>query len=341
MRCLFRTLLAAVAACALIVGATTSASAAVTYTSRQGPIGLAPAIDASTNTIYSAFVDTADPENQRAYVTAVNGSTLQTIGTYVIAEWSIHDNWAATPKDLRVHSKTHTLWIEYGMSKAGTYIDQVDGITLKTIREYTLGGSFGGSLSVDPATGDAYVAGVVNDTYGSDNVNTFLRQINAVTGAVADLDLEPYGVGFGYANTAWDSANSAVYVAYGGKVYAVSNTLRLASVLTLSNDPMNPNVGITADGSSHTIYVTEATRLYAVAGTTNTVSRSVALTETGKPVVDPRISTVYVGTGVYDGGSLARTGTLPHPATSVNGSTHAIYAAGTATGNGWVISRSA
>ena len=342
MRFLVRSLFAAVAACALVLGLTTSASAAVTYSAvRVGPIGLMPAIDSSTNTIYSVITDTTDPENQLLNIVAVNGATLQTVGTYTVTTWSDRENWRPVATDLRVHSKSHTLWIEYQDYKGGTYIEQINGTTLQEIRRHSLGGSFGGSLSIDPATGNAYVAAVVNYNFGSDNENTFVRRIDAATGAVADLDLEPFGSGFGYANTAWNSANSAVYVTYASKVYAVSSTLRLASTLTLPDEDPSAELGVTADGASHTIYVTGGSRLYAVAGRTNTVSRSIELAEPGVPVVDPGITTVYVGTGVYSGATLARTGTLPQPATSVNGSTHTIYAAGAATGKGWVITRSA
>jgi hypothetical protein len=244
----------------------------------------------------------------------VNGRTLKTIGTYTIVTFDT-ENFAAGVTDLRVNAKPHTVWFTGSTGKGGSYVQQINGTTMQLIREYSLGGSYGGTLSIDPATGNAYVAGIINSQYGSDDVNSTVP-----------------------ANTAWDAANSAVYVVHAGKEYAVSSKLKLASTLTLPGEDAYQNLFVTADGTTHTVYVA-GVRLYSVAGTTNTVSRSVALDAPGQPVIDPGINTVYVGTGVYSAASLSRTGTLPHPATSVNGPTHAIYAAGTATGNGWVISR--
>ncbi len=330
-----RILLSVAAACALALGAMSPASAAVTYTSQQGPIGEVPAIDSSTNIIYSVITDKSVPNWEHVYINAVNGNTLQSVGTYTIADHSLSESWVQGVTDLRVNSKTHTLWFSGSLGKAGTYIEQINGTTLQQIRRYDLGGSFGGTMAVDPATGSAYIAANPNTQYGSENPNSFVRQINATTGAVTDLDLPG---SFGDANTAWDSANSAVYVTQAGKVYAISSKLKLASTLTLPNEAQTRTLGITADGTTHTIYVT-GTRLYAIAGTTNTVSRSVPLASPGLPVIDPGISTVYVGTGVYSAATLAQTGTLPHPATSVNGPTHAIYAAGTIAGGGWKITR--
>lgn len=336
---------AVISAATLAIAAATPASAAVTYKATAAPaIGQLPAIDTSNNTIYSAVNKQVGGTGSTTYsesIIAVDAKTLKVKGSYVLAQWDDSEGPAGfNVTDLRVNSKTHTVWAATVNAEGdnGT-IYEVNGTNLSLIRLVQASSDYGyapGQIAVNPATNTAYVAwSWFNWVDGSDADTPFLEAINGSTGATTsaalpngpsdDDGLYPYGFP---GNVAFDSSNNGVYVAQGSHEYAyASSSLKLASSVAFPATETTSNPLITADGSTHTIYAVGAKTLYSITGSTNKIGKTVVAT-TGAPVVDPTIKTVYVGTQVFNETTLAKTGTLPKPATSVNGSTHAIYSPG-------------
>jgi hypothetical protein len=184
-----------------------------------------------------------------------------------------------------------------------------------------------GTLAVNPATGIAYAASA--HSCWSDSNTDLLQSFDRVTGGTTSVALPTdRGCDVGAPNVAYDSANTGVYVAFDRHLYAYSQRLALASTLTLPRSESGYSLGVTANGGTHTLYVT-GTKLYEVAGSSNTISRTAPISSVGRvPVVDPSIDTLYVGKGVYDTSTLGRVGTLPGAAESVDGGSHTIYSAG-------------
>lgn len=339
-----RLTIAAASAAALALAAATPASAAVTYKATAAPaITQLPAIDTGNNTIYSAITKQVGGLSSSIYSTsivAVDATTLKTKSTYLMAQYDTSEGPVGlNVTDLRVNSKTHTVWAATvgGEGDSGA-IWEINGTTMKLVRivEAADYGYAPGQIAVNPTTNSVFVAWAWYDWVdGSPSDTPLLESINGSTGATATVAL-PNGPSdgdglwpYGYpGNVAFDSANNGVYVAQGGHEYAyASSTLKLASSVAFPASETLSAPKITADGTTHTIYAVGAKTIYSIAGSTNKISRSTTATA-GNPVVDPTIKTVYVGTQAFSESTLAKTGTLPKSAVSVNGSTHTIYSPG-------------
>ena len=75
--------------------------------------------------------------------------------------------------------------------------------------------------------------------YGSTRAYPYLESINPTTAATSIVQIPDQGDGAGdysTVNTAFDSANHAVYVTLDGAEYAYSNALKLASTLHFAKE---------------------------------------------------------------------------------------------------------
>jgi len=296
----------------------------VTYSSASAPIGRDAVVDTRSGLVYSLH-DAVDADGRPTIaLTATNAASRRIEQSTTLFSFWDADSISLWDRDVRVDNRRHVVWVLAGGSY-GSYVLALDGRTLGVQRIWFLDRD-AGTLAVDPATGIAYTAGAA---VCGDNDEDLVASFDADHGSVTTVRMPTPGACYsGLPNVAFDSANNGVYVAFAGRVFAYSHRLALASTLTLPWDESSYSLGITANGDRHTIYVTGA-RLYEIAGSSNTISRTAPISSVGRvPVIDPRIDTLYVGDGVYDTDSLGRVGTLPGAAESVDGGSHTIYGTG-------------
>ena len=300
------------------------AAGPVTYTSANAPIGREPSIDTHNGTVYSLSDGvTTDGEPTIALIAVDAGSNRIVRSTNLVTFYD-QDSVTLWDRDVRVDNRSHTVWVLLG-GPYGSYVEALNGADLTVKQQWYVDGD-AGTLAVNPATGIAYTASDYG-FYSSSDTDT-VQSFDPSTGGSTSV-IMPTDQGYvGAPNVAFDSNNNGVYVAFDGRLYAYSQHLSLASTLTLPSSEQGYSLGVTADGDTHTLYVT-GTQLYEVAGSSNTISRTAPISSVGRvPVIDPRANTLYVGTGVYDTGSLGRVGTLPGAAESVDGGSHTIYSKG-------------
>ena len=252
--------------------------------------------------------------------------------------------------DIKVRSASHMVWVITSGWQADHMVYQINGTDDQIIRAVNLSelgyGGLGSSLALEQTadiayfTTDASYNVTSSETECTSDGPGHLGSINASTGVVTAVTLPnpaqfaaPYGTCEApkyddelSTTVAFDQANHSLQVAGTGYLWAYTNKLRLAHTLRLPFAQYDA-LGVTANGSSNTVYTSDNTKLGVVNGATGTLTSTHTYTAGGSPVIDPSISTVYLGRVVISTSSLAPMGALPHAAQWVNGTTHTIYSA--------------